>query len=378
LDVFDAVVIGAGVAGLSTAYNLAKAGAKVLVLEKGYAGSGSSTRNASGFRVHFNSTENTRFMIEGKKHLKRLSSETGINSMMIEDGYLWIVHDEEMVRQFRRLSATWSVLGVGVKFLDDQEMREFAPAVSMTGLVGVYGPQDGTFHHDAVTMGYQKALAEMGVSVREFSPATEFITTSSRVVAVRSNSKEFRAENFIVAAGAFSASVCALCGITLPVIPERRELGVTEPVKHFLKPFVFDLGLQVYAVQGIRGEVRCSPTDIKQNGFIPYSSTYNWTMILAQRLVRLLPRMRNMCLNRQWSGYYEVTPDYSHIMGSSNDWPEGIHVVTGFSGHGMMMGPLAGALIADHVLNHRLSELMRPYSPDRFKEGKTVDESMVF
>lgn len=378
MNVYDVIVIGAGVTGLSTAYNLAKKGSKVLVLEKGYTGSGSSTRNASGFRVHFNSPENTRFMIEGKKHLKHLSVETGVNSMMIEDGYLWIVHDEEMLGQFRRLNGIWSALGVGVKFLDASELRELAPAINMTGLLGVYGPQDGTFHHDAVIMGYHKALARMGVPVEEFSPVTEFSIRSSRVVAVRSYSREFQAENYVVAAGAFSATVCSLCNVTLPITPERRELGVTEPVKHFLKPFVFDLGQQVYAVQGIRGEVRCSPTDLRSGGLIPYNSTYHWTTTLLQRLVRLLPVMRSMSLNRQWSGYYEVTPDYSHIMGRSDEWPEGLHVVAGFSGHGMMMGPLAGSLMADYVLTSRSSELMEPYSPDRFKRGKTVDESMVF
>ncbi|PSN93838.1 FAD-dependent oxidoreductase, partial [Candidatus Marsarchaeota G2 archaeon ECH_B_SAG-C16] len=81
---------------------------------------------------------------------------------------------------------------------------------------------------------------------------------------------------------------------------------------------------------------------------------------------------------RQWSGYYEVTPDHSQIMGAHPSWPEGLFVAAGFSGHGMMMSPLAGELMAEYIATGRIPDLMRPYSPERFDENRLIDEAMVF
>jgi Glycine/D-amino acid oxidases (deaminating) len=87
----DAVVVGAGIVGLATAYYLARRGLSVVVFERNYVGGGSSTRNAGRYRVHFGNRENTEFAIKAIKRLESLSGELGWNGIFERPGYLWLV-----------------------------------------------------------------------------------------------------------------------------------------------------------------------------------------------------------------------------------------------------------------------------------------------
>ncbi len=376
---YDAVVIGAGAVGLSTAYHLAKRGFHVAVLERNYAGCGSSTRNAAGFRVHFNSEHNVRFMIESKKRLLKFADETGWNPVIFNNGYLWLFSSPKEAEEFGRLNRMWSSLGVGGKFLNIDELKTLVPHLNLNGVVGgFYGPQDGTFHHDLVLFGYQERLVELGVPILEHSPVTGFEVSSGKIQSVSVMSKNFEADKFIVCGGAWSPQITGKLGIVLPITPERRELGVTEPVKYFLRPFIISQAHKVYFAQGLRGEIRGGLTDLFKKGYLPLVSTLEWTVTYAKRITAVLPSLTNVRLNRQWSGYYEVTPDHSQIMGSHHSWPEGLYVAAGFSGHGMMMSPLAGELMAEHLDTGRVPPHMAPYAPERFEENRLIDEAMVF
>jgi len=76
----NVLVIGAGIIGLSIAYNIVKKGERdVVVVDRKYVGSGSTTRCASGFRVHFFADENTLFAIEARKRLIKAGDELGFN-----------------------------------------------------------------------------------------------------------------------------------------------------------------------------------------------------------------------------------------------------------------------------------------------------------
>jgi Glycine/D-amino acid oxidases (deaminating) len=380
LSEFDVAVIGGGAVGLSTAYWLAKKGLKVALFEKNYLGSGSSTRNASGFRVHFKSEQNVKFMIEGKKRLLRLSKELKYNPLVSECGYLWLLATEEQINEFKKTNnQVWSKHSVSGKFLDTHELKQILPNAKTEGVtLAFFGPQDGTFHHDFVLFALQSALKRSRVSVFECSEVTEICVKSNKVSGLSIGAREHTCEKLVVCAGAWSASVCKLAGVSVPIEPERRELGVTEPIRRFVDTFVIDLSRSIYLTQGIRGDIRGGPTDLATRGFAPLLSTFKWTVEFSKRICALFPDLKGVGLNRQWSGYYEVTPDHSQIMGRGENWPENFYVAAGFSGHGMMMSLLAGELMAEHVADGFTPELMKPYSPDRFAKGNTLDESMIF
>jgi sarcosine oxidase subunit beta len=79
---------------------------------------------------------------------------------------------------------------------------------------------------------------------------------------------------------------------------------------------------------------------------------------------------------RQWAGCYDLTPDANPIVGRVAE-PENLTLACGFMGHGFMMAPVMGRLLAEHVHTGATSPLFEQWSLDRFRTGKLLNESMI-
>lgn len=373
------IVVGGGITGLTTAYNLAKMGASdVKVFEKRYINSGSSTRNASHFRVHFWSKENALFAIKSRKIILNLANETGWNPVFHQSGYLWLLHSEEQLEAFKKSNEMWKSLGVGEKILEMDEVKERFPYINTEDYIAAFfGPQDGKVHHDHVSLGYYSAAKELGVKFYEHTKVEKIILEKNRVTGVKTEKGDFKADIVVVAAGVWSRDILKTCNVDIPIEPERKEICVTEPVKHFIDPLVIDMKTGAYAGQTIRGEIIGSVDKPKIKGLVPQINTLAWASYWTKYITNVIPCLKYIKIMRAWSGYYAVTPDHSHILGRDPEWPEGLYVHTGYSGHGFMMSPYGGEVLAHHILTGEIPELMKPFLPTRFKEGKLVKETMV-
>jgi len=374
----DVVIIGGGIMGLATAYHLARLGLRGIVLEQGYVGYGSSTRNASHFRVHFWSPENTKFAIEGRRRLLKLSNELGWNPLPVMGGYLWLIYDEMTLKQFKESNKMWNNLGVPGVILSKEEVEDRYKYLNTAGLLAAfYGPQNGKIHHDFVTYGYYKASLRLGFKVFEHVKVTSIIVSDGSVQGVKANGSIIETNKVVVCAGGWSNEVLSSINIKLPLIPERREIGVTEPFKIVIDPLIINTKSGVYVGQSIRGEIMGSIDYPDVKGIVNLSNTLQWMARYAKTLIELIPSLKYAKLMRVWSGYYETTLDHSHILGRDPEWPKGLYVGTGFSGHGFMMAPFAGEVLAEYIVNEKIHPLMEPYLPTRFKENKLIKETMV-
>lgn len=376
----DVAVIGGGIIGLATAYNLAKAGVKVAVVDKGIIGGGDSTRNASRFRVHFGNVENTRYAIEAAKELMRLRHELDWNPMIRRGGYLWLFRSDKDMKAFEEVNESiWKPLGVPVKFIDSGEMADKYPYLNHRLYAGAaLGPQDGEFHHDYIIYGYLSRLREMGAVILDETQVTKIMVVNGEVKGVEALGATINAKTVVIAAGAWSGEVAKTVGIELPIKPVRREIGVTAPIKFMIEPsLVIDVDINAYFGQTLRGELIGSIEIKEEEGLKPLSNTFRWLKAWARAMGEIMPASRRIPIIRVWSGYYEVTPDNSHIMGRLDSWPRGLYVAAGFSGHGFMFGPLTGKLMANYILNGRVDPLMEPFLPDRLVKGRLIREHLV-
>ena len=376
----DAVVVGAGIVGLATAYYLARRGFSVVVLEKNYVGSGSSTRNAGRYRVHFGNRENTEFAIRAIRKLESLSGELGWNGVFERTGYLWLIRRREVLESFEKLNEeVWKPLGVPVQVLTVEELRDRFPYINTQGLIGaVYGPQNGAFHHDYLVMGYYDRALDLGVRVYEYSEVRNVGVESGRVTSVSGSNVFVRTRNVVFATGAWTGEVMReALNIDVPITPVRREIGVTAPVRPIIDTYIIDTDTNLYIGQTMRGEIVGSIELESVEGFLPYSNTITWLTAWAREAIKLVPSLRNIRVMRVWSGYYEMTPDHSHIMGRSSKWPEGVYVLSGFSGHGFMFGPYAAELLSNYIASGVMDPVMRPFLPDRFDTGNLIKELLV-
>ncbi|MEM3833110.1 MAG: FAD-binding oxidoreductase [Thermoprotei archaeon] len=374
----DVIIIGGGIMGLATAYHLAKLGLKGIVFEQGYVGYGSSTRNASHFRVHFWSPENTKFAIEGRRRILKLATELSWNPLPIIGGYLWLIYDEKILRQFKEGNKIWSSLGVPGVFMSREQVSEKYEYLNVDKLIAAfYGPQNGKIHHDFVTYGYYEALLKLGFKVFEHKKVSSIVVSSNAVQGVKVDDSFIEADKVVVCAGAWSNEILSTINIKLPLIPERREIGVTEPFKIIIDPLIINTKSGVYVGQSIRGEIMGSIDYPDVKGLTTLSNTLQWMSRYAKTLIEIIPSLKHAKLMRIWSGYYETTPDHSHILGSDPEWPKGLYIGTGFSGHGFMMAPFAGEVLAEYIVNEKIHPLMEPYLPTRFREEKLIKETMI-
>ena len=376
----DAVVVGAGIVGLAVAYYLARRGFSVVVLEKNYVGSGSSTRNAGRYRVHFGNRENTEFAIRAIRKLESLSGELGWNGVFERTGYLWLVRRREVLESYERLNEElWKPMGVPVQILTVEEVRNRFPYINTQGIVGaVYGPQDGAFHHDYLVMGYYEKALDLGVRVYEYSEVKGVGVEDGKVANVSSSNVFVKTKNVVFAAGAWTGEVMKnTLNIDIPIKPVRREIGITEPVKPIINTYIIDTETNLYLGQTMRGEILGSIELEGEEGFLPYGNTLTWLTAWAREAVKLVPSLRKIRIMRVWSGYYEMTPDHSHVMGRLSTWPEGVYVLSGFSGHGFMFGPYAAELLANYMANGVIDPVMKPFLPDRFITGNLIKELLV-
>ncbi|MGC9152670.1 MAG: NAD(P)/FAD-dependent oxidoreductase [Vulcanisaeta sp.] len=376
----DAVVVGAGIVGLAVAYYLARRGLSVVVFDKGYVGGGSSTRNAGRYRVHFGNRENTEFAIRAIRKLESLSNELGWNGIFERPGYLWLTRRKEVLENYERLNEQlWKPLGIPVQILTTDELKDRFPYINTKGIIGaVFGPQDGAFHHDYIIMGYYTKALDLGVKIFEFSEVKNVGIESGRVVSVSSSGVFARTRNVVFAAGAWTGELMRkLLGIDLPIRPVRREIGITEPVRPLINTYIIDAETNLYIGQTMRGEILGSIELEGGEGFLPYGNTLSWLTAWAREAVKLIPSLRNIRIMRIWSGYYEMTPDHSHVMGRLDTWPEGVYVLSGFSGHGFMFGPYAAELLVKYMLDGVVDPLMKPFLPDRFITGNLIKELLV-
>jgi sarcosine oxidase subunit beta len=314
--------------------------------------------------------------------MKEFSRETGWNPILYLGGYLWLIFDEKILRAYedanRRL---WSKYGVPVDILYGDEVKTKYPYLNVDGLVaGVLGRQDGKIHHDYVTFGYYYAFKKLGGEVIDYTPVEHIVVKNEHVVGVETPTNYIEADNVIIAAGAWSRELFKQLDIDLPLEPSRKELCVLEPTKFFIKPLIIDTrptSRGLYICQTPRGEIMGSVDYPKVLGKYEFNNTIKYLSTFAKQAINLIPKLKYLSFLRIWSGDYNVSPDHSHILGRDKDWPEGLYTATGYSGHGFMLAPYTGLLMAEYIVDGILSKDMEPFLPKRFKENRLINETMV-
>jgi sarcosine oxidase subunit beta len=379
----DVIVVGGGITGLSVAYNVLRVSPKkVCVFEKRYIGSGASTRNAGRYRVHFGNEENLKYALKSVSYLKKLPKELGYNALLAPTGYLWLIYGEKTEKMFVEKNKLFRRYGVALKKFSPEEVyHKYSFLREQKNLVAAYyGPQNGSFHPDVYTYGLAKKISSMGGSLFEYATVTSIVVKSGEVtgVSMKDDPLVVNGETVVVAAGAWSNTLLETIGIELPLTPVRKEIMVTEPFAYTIEPFIIDEEKRMYVSQTLKGELigSCAIKD-EPNGLVSQTNSIRWLFEYARRLKELLKAPELIRIMRMWSGYYNMTPDKSHIVGRCNDWPEGLYVITGFSGHGFMLGPYSGLLLAKEIVAGKTPADSLRYTPCRFQEGRLIEEPFV-
>jgi sarcosine oxidase subunit beta len=366
------VIIGAGLHGLSLAYHLSKKEIKdVIMIEMHRIGYGSSSRNAGRFRYHFYHPRNIEFAIEGINYLIEHSKELSMNPLIYKGGYLWILNDK-YYNIFKYLHSLWSAYGVGGKFILCRELCSFLK----TDKLCYFAPQDGSFHHDYLLYSYYNEIKNKYKIV--YDKVEKLIVDHNKVREVKLSSTSIKEPQIVVVtAGAWSGNIMNSININVPIVPEKRELYLTESLKYFIEPLIIDFNTEIYFSQTLKGEIIGGLQNESERGFLPFDISFENLILYLKKLKSIVNGIDGVGIIRGWSGYYEMTPDSSHIMGRGEDWPDNLYIDAGYSGHGAMFSAYAGKIMAEYLVDGLKNKFLEYFSPDRFKYNKLIQEKLV-
>ncbi|WIV10929.1 FAD-binding oxidoreductase [Proteiniborus sp. MB09-C3] len=380
INAADVVIIGGGISGCSIAYNLAKKGVKnIVVLEKRFLASGATGRCGAGIRQQWGTEMNCRLSMESIKFFETANEELDYDGDIEfkQGGYLLVSSTEKEDIQFKKNTELQKSLGIPVDYLTPKEAAEIVPYLN-TDIIksATFCPKDGHLNPFLTTDAYAKAARKLGVKIYTFTEVLGIKTENGRVKEVITNKGNIFTNIVVNAAGGYSKLIADMVNVNIPVYSERHQILVTEPVEPMQDPMVMSFSLNIYCQQTPHGSFIMGRGDDSEPRDLRITSSWQFLDEMAKTTVELLPPIGELRVIRQWAGLYNMTPDKHPIYGPVKDL-EGFYLALGFSGHGFMLGPMTGLLIAEQILGEKNTIDISKLTLDRFERGELVFEPSV-
>lgn len=376
----DIVIIGGGVMGASAAYHLAQRGKKnILLLEKEeFFGTGATGRCAGGVRYQFSTEINVKLSLESLPMIERFKEEIGQNVNYHQCGYLLVATNEKDAAVFRHNVEMQNTLGVQTQLLNGDEVRERLPMMSFNDAVaGTFNQKDGIVDPNSVVMGYINAAQKLGIRTINNAEVTGVRVSGGKVEGVETNQGEIKTRTVINAAGPWAGLIGQMAGVHIPIIPLRRQIFTTNPLKEVPDdfPFVIDFAQSLYFHRDGEGLLIGMSNQDEKPGF-DQNVDEEFELVNLEAAVERMPLLEKASRASHWAGLYEVTPDAHPIFGKTN--VEGFLLCAGFSGHGFMHGPVSGKLMSELILDGKFSTVdVSMLDLARFEEGRAIKEYNV-
>ena len=355
---YDVIVIGAGSAGVPVAMSLAERGVKTLVLDKNPSpGQGENKKAIGGIRATHSDPGKILTCLLSLDVFSTWQTKYGDNIEWLKGGYTFPVYREAEEKALKGILPIQKKYGLNIDFVSPEKIQEVVPGITMEGLRGgTFSPDDGSASPLRSVNAFYRRAKELGAEFRFKEEVEQIVVRDGKVQGVKARSGIYSAPVVVDAAGPFSKTVCRTAGVEIPVTPDSHEAAITEPVKSFFTAMVVDLrpgpdSKNYYFYQNSLGQIVFCITPEPLMVGNDRRETSVFLPQVGARMVRLLPRLKNLRVRRMWRGLYPMTPDGSPLVGW-NTQVQGLLHATGMCGQGFMLGPGVGQVVARMITNN--------------------------
>lgn len=374
----DVLIVGGGLMGLSSAFQLVRRGYRVRLLEAEYCGRHASGVNAGGVRTQGRDMAEIPLALVAREQLwHHLQELLGDGCGFVPSGQLQVAENEADERAARERVALLQAHGFRHEvWVDAQQVRELVPSLSHHVVGGLWADRDGYALPYRVVTAYRLAAQRLGVEILEGTPVTR-IERHGNTWRAHTPSGTFEAPWLVNTAGAWAWELAAQTGNPVPMEPGGLMLMVTQRVAPFVKPVLGAIGRPLSFKQFdngtvlIGGGLRCEADAAKRHAFV------NLTLLpkSARTVIDLFPHLAPVTIARAWTGLEGFMPDEIPVIGPGTSAPQVVHAF-GFSAHGFELSPIVGCIVADLVDQGRSALPIEAFRVDRFAAQTTDSRSI--
>jgi len=371
----DVAIIGGGVIGCSIAYHLAQLGVtRGVVFERAHVASGATGICPGGIRQQFEGEAECQLAKRSMYFFERANELLEPESPFVleRSGYLFLAESDGLLSRFRRNVSLQNRLGIPSRVVSPAEISEIVPALDCNNIIGGSFCDEDGFLEDCD--GFSNTLLRRARE-RGFQLVLQEVTNLAMEEAawkIETPAESWSVKRVVVAAGVESPGLARKAGVRLPITVERRRLAYTEPREASLM-----LPLVVALERSFAGkQLRNGVFYIGWLGETPDSDDLTFTEQALNAGSTLLPLMSRLPVRRVITGWYDSSPDHRPILDRVSG-SDGLYLACGFSGHGFMLSPAVGELMAQLIASAGNDPLLPEFSLDRFssdtaKEGLQI------
>ena len=376
---YDVVVVGAGIVGSACAYFLARAGLTVAVVERGTVASGTTGAGEGNILVSDKAPGPELELARLSNRLWReLGDQLGPAAELEPKGGLVVAAGSQQRKQLDAFAATQAVAGVQTRPVAPDDLPELEPHLAAGLAGGVFYPQDMQVQPMMAAALLLRLARNLGADVHLRTEVTGVQTATGRVTGVRTSRGALAAGQVVNAAGPWAGQLASLAGLSLPVLPRRGFIVVTEPLPILIRHKVYtaDYVANVASgsaeletstvIEGTAGGTILIGASRERVGF-DRSSSLRVVGMLAGQATRLFPVLAEARAIRFYRGFRPYCPDHLPVIGADGRLPGLLHAC-GHEGAGVGLAPVTGQLIAQVAAGQGPSLPLGPLRPDRFEE----------
>jgi glycine/D-amino acid oxidase-like deaminating enzyme len=415
----DVVIVGAGIVGCATAYFLARRGVRVVVVERGPVPGEQSRKNWGFVRQQGRDPLELPLVVAANRLWRGLERELGADVEWVQGGNLALAADAQRMARFEAWMPVAREFGLETRLLGARELDGVVPGLAGTWVGGMHTPGDGHADPEKATDAFARAAVAHGARLHLACAVQAVTTRAGAVGGVVTEGGEIRTPAVVCAAGAWSARLARTLGLDLPQRWVRGTVARTTPAPavtacavwgpgvafrqrrdgsftiaaggaldhdvtldslrqlRFFLPnywknkalFRFHIGRPLLAslAATLPGSAARRRPLVWDRGLEPRPNAAKVRRSLAE-LQRVLPSLPPLGIARSWAGYIDAAPDLVPVLG---EVPQlgGFVLATGFSGHGFAMGPIAGRLVSELIVDGKPSLDISGFRFSRFAEG---------
>ncbi|WP_208590002.1 glycine oxidase ThiO [Gracilibacillus suaedae] len=343
---YDQIIVGGGVMGVSIAYQLSKRGYKVLLIEENKIAAEASSAAAGMLGVQMEFEQDSplfQFAKESRELYadlaEELLQESGIDIQLIEKGALKLVYHQDELDTLKRIASFQTEQGAEAKVISPGSIPE--KEMTTDFYAALYCPREGQVSAPHVTKGFAKAAEHYDAVIMEQTKVDDIIIENGKVTGVKTDEKTYTADGVIITCGFKSSYFSRYMQELIPVKGECLSVVTKKPL---IQSTIFTEGCYLVPKRGNRIIIGATSKSNQTDKEVKVASVLH----LLSRAKQILPALNRATIDKIWAGIRPLTKDGFPYLGEVPD-VSGLYVATGHYRNGILLAPRTALFMADMI-----------------------------